>query len=145
MTFNPKTSWLVWALLLAQPDTTLSPQPFWYYCIKSRFFSHIYAWNQWRIRHAYRSPSQNVLSMTEELKLFGEYKERLKAIAGEERARSIVSNSLYVVCSGTDDIANTYFTTPFRVIQYDIPSYVDLLIRGASSFLKVNSIQTLAL
>ncbi|XP_010920107.1 GDSL esterase/lipase EXL3 [Elaeis guineensis] len=78
----------------------------------------------------------NVIPMTDELKLFGEYKERLKAIAGEERAASIVSNSLYIVCSGTDDIANTYYTTPFRILEYDIRSYVDLLIRGASSFLE---------
>ncbi|XP_008807139.2 GDSL esterase/lipase EXL3-like [Phoenix dactylifera] len=78
----------------------------------------------------------NVLSMTEELKLFKKYKERLKAIAGEEKATSIVAKSLYVVCSGTDDIANTYFTTPFRRLQYDIPSYVNLMIRGASSFLE---------
>ncbi|OAY65211.1 GDSL esterase/lipase EXL3 [Ananas comosus] len=38
----------------------------------------------------------NVISMTEQLQLFGEYKERLKAIAGEERARYIVSESVYL-------------------------------------------------
>ncbi|OAY66219.1 GDSL esterase/lipase EXL3 [Ananas comosus] len=65
----------------------------------------------------------NVISMTEQLQLFGEYKERLKAIAGEERAKYIVSESVYLVCTGTDDIANTYFTTPFRKTHFDIPSY----------------------
>ncbi|CAL9164900.1 GDSL esterase/lipase EXL3-like [Musa acuminata AAA Group] len=78
----------------------------------------------------------SVFSMTDELKLFAEYKEKLSAIAGEERGAEIVSEALYVVCAGTDDIANTYFTTPFRRPHYDIPSYVNLLIGGASDFIK---------
>ncbi|XP_017701675.2 GDSL esterase/lipase EXL3-like [Phoenix dactylifera] len=78
----------------------------------------------------------NVISMPDQLKMFEEYKERMKAIAGEERTASILSKSLYVVCAGTDDIANTYFTTPFRQQHYDIPSYVNLLITGASTFLE---------
>ncbi|XP_072957845.1 GDSL esterase/lipase EXL3-like [Typha angustifolia] len=78
----------------------------------------------------------NVISMRDQLQLFGEYKERLKAIAGEEKAASIISQSLFIVCAGTDDIANTYFTTPFRSKDYDIPSYVNLLISGATTFIK---------
>lgn len=77
--------------------------------------------------------------MADQLKMFEEYRERMKAIAGEERTASILSSSLYVVCAGTDDIANTYFTTPFRKPHYDMPSYVNLLVTGASTFLKVNS------
>ncbi|KAJ3688867.1 hypothetical protein LUZ61_018031 [Rhynchospora tenuis] len=78
----------------------------------------------------------NVIPMTDQLELFAEYKEKLKAIAGEQKAAKIISEALFVICVGTDDIANTYFTTPFRVIDYDIPSYVDLLISGAGSFMK---------
>lgn len=84
---------------------------------------------------------QSVFSMTDELKLFAEYKEKLYAIAGEERGAEIVSEALYVVCAGTDDIANTYFTTPFRRPHYDIPSYVNLLIGGASDFIKVRELR----
>jgi hypothetical protein len=80
---------------------------------------------------------QNVISMTDQLKLFAEYKEKLKAIAGEKKAAKILSEAFYVICVGTDDIANTYFTSPFRVVEYDIPSYVNLLISHASSFIKV--------
>ncbi|WOK98804.1 GDSL esterase/lipase EXL3-like [Canna indica] len=64
----------------------------------------------------------NVISMKDQLKLFTEYKERLFAIAGAERGAEIISQALFVVCAGTDDVANTYFTTPFRK-NYDIPSY----------------------
>ncbi|RWW23331.1 hypothetical protein GW17_00012424 [Ensete ventricosum] len=78
----------------------------------------------------------SVFSMNDELKFFEEYKEKLYAIAGEERGAEIVSEAFYMVCAGTDDIANTYFTTPFRRAHYDIPSYVNLLIAGASDFIK---------
>lgn len=77
--------------------------------------------------------------MMDQLKLFAEYKEKLKAIAGEQKAAKIISEALYVICVGTDDVANTYFTTPFRVIDYDIPSYVNLLVSHASTFIKVSN------
>ncbi|KAK1262646.1 GDSL esterase/lipase [Acorus gramineus] len=75
-----------------------------------------------------------VLSPWDQLEMFEEYKEKLKAIAGEERAAFIVSESFYVVCLGTDDLANTY--TPFRSAEYDLPSYIDFILRSATSFLK---------
>lgn len=76
--------------------------------------------------------------MPDQLELFKEYKEKLKSIAGEKRASEIVSQSLYVVCAGSDDVANTYFITPFRKTRYDIPSYANLLLNSASSFIEVN-------
>ncbi|OAY80717.1 GDSL esterase/lipase EXL1 [Ananas comosus] len=78
----------------------------------------------------------NAISMTGQLRLFGEYKERLKAIAGEERAEYIVSESVYLACTGTDDIANTYFGTPFRKTHYDISSYLDFVVSNAEKFLR---------
>ncbi|KAJ3678588.1 hypothetical protein LUZ60_002391 [Juncus effusus] len=79
----------------------------------------------------------NALSMPDQLKLFGEYKERLKQIAGEENAAKIVSGALYLICCGTDDIANTYFGPTLRSVDYDIPSYVDLLLSGATNFINL--------
>ncbi|KAJ3678590.1 hypothetical protein LUZ60_002393 [Juncus effusus] len=78
----------------------------------------------------------NVISMNDQLKLFGEYKEKLKQVAGEKKAAKIISEAFYLICVGTDDIANTYFGTPFRASEYDIPSYVDLLLSGATSFIQ---------
>ncbi|WOL07324.1 GDSL esterase/lipase EXL3-like [Canna indica] len=78
----------------------------------------------------------SVISMEDELKMFAEYKERLYAVAGEERGQEIISQAMYVICAGTDDIANTYFTTPFRKPHYDVSSYVEFLISKASDFIK---------
>ncbi|KAK1320090.1 GDSL esterase/lipase [Acorus calamus] len=77
-----------------------------------------------------------VLSPSDQLKLFEEYKEKLRAVAGEERAASIISESFYSVCFGSDDLANTYFATPFRQAEYDLPSYVDFMVTSAVGFLK---------
>ncbi|KAF7044605.1 hypothetical protein CFC21_053810 [Triticum aestivum] len=54
----------------------------------------------------------------------------------EEEAERIIDGAFFFVCAGSDDIANTYFTTPFRSVQYDISSYVDLLLVGVDKFLR---------
>ncbi|XP_043709195.1 uncharacterized protein LOC122658342 [Telopea speciosissima] len=77
----------------------------------------------------------SVLSLSDQLKLSEEYKEKLKMITGEERARTIIAESLYVLIAGSDDIANTYFSTPFRK-NYNIPSYTDLMLRSALNFIQ---------
>ncbi|KAL6842388.1 hypothetical protein ACP4OV_027815 [Aristida adscensionis] len=77
----------------------------------------------------------SVLTMDNQLDLFKEYKEKLARIAGAKRAAEIVSTSLYMVVTGTDDLANTYFTTPFRR-DYDLESYIDFVVQCASDFIQ---------
>ncbi|KAM7259281.1 hypothetical protein ACFE04_015022 [Oxalis oulophora] len=80
--------------------------------------------------------SANVLSMSDQLKLFKEYMAKIKAGAGEKKVVEILNDALFIVCVGSDDIANTYFTTPFRAPHYDLNSYTDLTSNAASSFLQ---------
>ncbi|KAM0851270.1 hypothetical protein ACQ4PT_052528 [Festuca glaucescens] len=77
-----------------------------------------------------------VISMEQQLVYYDEYRRKLVGITGEEETKRIINDALFVVCAGTDDIANTYYTTPLRRVQYDIPSYVDLLLDGIESFLR---------
>jgi hypothetical protein len=81
---------------------------------------------------------QAVLPMQEELNMFAEYKEKLAGIVGGKAAARILAESLFLVCAGTDDIANNYYLAPVRPLQYDIMAYVDFLVQQASSFMKVN-------
>uniref|UniRef100_A0A8R7UCQ4 GDSL esterase/lipase EXL3 n=2 Tax=Triticum urartu TaxID=4572 RepID=A0A8R7UCQ4_TRIUA len=78
----------------------------------------------------------SVITLEQQLEYFDEYRGKLVAIAGEEEAERIIDGALFFVCAGTDDVANTYFTTPFRILEYDIPSYVDLLLVGVDKFLR---------
>ncbi|KAJ8764249.1 hypothetical protein K2173_005989 [Erythroxylum novogranatense] len=79
------------------------------------------------------SQTASVVSLRGQVDLFRDYVQKIMAAVGEERADSIVSQSFYFVCIGSDDIANTY---PFRKAQYDIDSYTDLMVIYASSFYK---------
>ncbi|KAK2656950.1 hypothetical protein Ddye_010002 [Dipteronia dyeriana] len=78
----------------------------------------------------------SVISMTEQLDLFKQSLTKIKATVGGEQTANILSKSIFIVCSGSDDIANTYFSTPFRRLHYDINSYTDLMSNAASSFLQ---------
>ncbi|OWM66461.1 hypothetical protein CDL15_Pgr013678 [Punica granatum] len=77
---------------------------------------------------------QSVISMPNQLNLFKQYKRNITAAVGQKQAAKIVAQSTYVMIAGNNDIANTYFSTPFRRVHYDVPSYTDLLIDHASSF-----------
>ncbi|XP_010033516.1 GDSL esterase/lipase EXL3 [Eucalyptus grandis] len=78
----------------------------------------------------------SALSLSDQLNLFKEYVNKIKSGAGEEKAADIVKNSVYMVVCGSDDIANTYYSTPFRRGEYDIPAYTDLMLNSASSFIQ---------
>ncbi|KAA8537495.1 hypothetical protein F0562_027103 [Nyssa sinensis] len=78
----------------------------------------------------------SVLSMSDQLEMFKEYIEKLKVIVGEEGTQNILANSFFVVVSGSDDIANTYFGIGIRRLQHDIDSYTDLMASSASSFIQ---------
>lgn len=76
--------------------------------------------------------------MPDQVDLLRNYKEKLKAIVGEERTEFIVSNSLVFVVAGSNDIANTYYLSRAREFQYDISSYTDLMANSASDLVKVS-------
>lgn len=59
--------------------------------------------------------------------MFKSYIGKIKAAVGENKTEIILSISIFLVCSGSNDIANTYFSTPFRRANYDIPAYTDLI------------------
>lgn len=84
---------------------------------------------------------QTVLSLSDQLELFKDYITKLKKIAGEERSSTILREGLVTVFTGSNDITNTYFLTPLRQSHYDVPSYIDLLLSYASTFVQVKKTQ----
>ncbi|KAA8537492.1 hypothetical protein F0562_027100 [Nyssa sinensis] len=78
----------------------------------------------------------SVISLSDQLEMFEEYIEKLKEVVGEERTSTILTNSMYTVVAGSNDIINTYFTALLRKLQYDFPSYADLLVSYASTFVQ---------
>ncbi|AES95175.1 putative triacylglycerol lipase [Medicago truncatula] len=82
------------------------------------------------------SKSASVISLSDQLNMFKEYKNKIKEAVGEMRMEMIISKSVYIICIGSNDIANTYAQTPYRRVKYDIRSYTDLLASYASNFLQ---------
>ncbi|KAG7966833.1 hypothetical protein I3843_08G068400 [Carya illinoinensis] len=80
--------------------------------------------------------------MSDQLEMFKEYKEKLKGIVGEERTNFILSKSLFLVVAGSDDIANTYFVSHARELEYDVPSYTDLMLDKATTFFKILQVRS---
>ncbi|CAL8098938.1 unnamed protein product [Prunus armeniaca] len=75
-----------------------------------------------------------VTTLSDQLLQFEEYIGKLKGIVGEDRANSILANSLFFVVASSNDLANTYFVTGIRKLEYDVPSYTDLMLNLASDF-----------
>lgn len=82
---------------------------------------------------------QSVLSLSDQLEMFNDYITKLEQIVGYERTSTLLSESLFIVVAGSNDITNTYFGMPVRKSQYDVSSYTDLLVSYASSFMQVKS------
>ncbi|KAK2427018.1 GDSL esterase/lipase EXL3 [Trifolium repens] len=78
----------------------------------------------------------SVISLSDQLDMFKKYKNKINESIGEERMNMIISKSVYIICIGSDDIANTYTQTPYRRFNYNIPSYTDLLASHSSNFLQ---------
>ncbi|XP_068326003.1 GDSL esterase/lipase EXL3-like [Pyrus communis] len=76
----------------------------------------------------------SVLSLSDQIDMFKTYINKITAAVGKESAATMVSKSIYIVCTGSNDIANTYFSTPLRRPRYDISAYTDLMVESASSF-----------
>ncbi|BFG17608.1 hypothetical protein CerSpe_038820 [Prunus speciosa] len=77
-----------------------------------------------------------VASLSDQLKQFREYVEKLKGIAGEERTNFIIANCLIFVVAGSNDISNNYFLSGARKSEFDVPSYTDFMLNYASQFVK---------
>lgn len=76
----------------------------------------------------------SALSLSDQLDLFKEYISKIDAAVGQERTATILSKSLFIVCLGSNDIANNYFSIPPRRLHYDISAYTDLMVNSASNF-----------
>ncbi|KAJ8540891.1 hypothetical protein K7X08_001707 [Anisodus acutangulus] len=82
------------------------------------------------------SEISNVIALSCQLEMFKEYIVKLKEIVGKDRKNEILANSFFILVTGSNDITNTYFSTPLRKSYYDVSSYADFLLNYASSFLQ---------
>lgn len=64
------------------------------------------------------------------------YQSELKAYVGDEKAKEILSEALYLISIGTNDFLENYYTLPQRQSQFTVAQYQDFLIGLAGNFVK---------
>uniref|UniRef100_A0A7N0SV22 GDSL esterase/lipase EXL3 n=1 Tax=Kalanchoe fedtschenkoi TaxID=63787 RepID=A0A7N0SV22_KALFE len=73
-------------------------------------------------------------TLSQQMDQFREYKTKLNSLVGENATTQIISQSLFLVVAGSNDIVNTYFDVGVRKKQYDIQSYTTFLANSAGDF-----------
>ncbi|CAM8881153.1 unnamed protein product [Rhodiola kirilowii] len=72
--------------------------------------------------------------MSQQLNYFKEYTSKLKSLVGENQTNTILTKGLFLVVAGSDDLANTYATSPLRRAKYNISAYTDFMANEAAAF-----------
>ena len=79
---------------------------------------------------------QKVIPMWKELEYYKEYKNKLRAYVGKDKANEILSEALYLMSLGTNDFLENYYLSPKRQSQFIVQQYEDFLIGLAGNFIR---------
>ncbi|KAL4636728.1 hypothetical protein ACB092_03G029300 [Castanea dentata] len=82
------------------------------------------------------SSTLGVVAMSQQLQYFKDYIAKLTGVAGEEKAKAIIANSLVLMSAGNNDIGVSY-TGGARKLQYTFPAYCAQLVTWSTTFLEV--------
>ncbi|XP_027368519.1 GDSL esterase/lipase At2g40250 [Abrus precatorius] len=78
-----------------------------------------------------------VMNMSSQFDLFEEALQRIRDVAGDERAKNIVHNALFVISIGTNDVLYNAYLFPGRMIHYgSISAYQDFLLHNLHDFIQ---------
>ncbi|KAF0915722.1 hypothetical protein E2562_038428 [Oryza meyeriana var. granulata] len=75
----------------------------------------------------------SVITLSQQLEYFKEYKEKLKLAKGEYVANEIITEALYVFSIGTNDFIINYFNLPLRPAHYTTAEYIAYLVAEADA------------
>ncbi|KAJ7964762.1 GDSL esterase/lipase [Quillaja saponaria] len=78
----------------------------------------------------------NVIPLWKELEYYKEYRNKLRAYLGEEKANEILSEALYLMSLGTNDFLENYYLLPGRRSQFTVGQYEDFLTELAENFIR---------
>ncbi|XP_071695205.1 GDSL esterase/lipase EXL3-like [Rutidosis leptorrhynchoides] len=82
------------------------------------------------------SKAGTALSMATQLDMFKEYIQKLKTNVGEEATNNIITNSVFLVVVGGNDLQVSYYGLPTRRLQYDIRGYSKFLVTLALDYVQ---------
>ncbi|KAM3752472.1 hypothetical protein ACB098_03G021600 [Castanea mollissima] len=82
-----------------------------------------------------KSSTLGVVAMSQQLQYFKDYIGKLTGVAGEEKAKVIIANSLVLMSAGDNDIGVSY-TAGLRKLEYTFPAYCVQLVTWSTTFLE---------
>jgi hypothetical protein len=74
--------------------------------------------------------------MWKELEYYKDYQNKLRAYLGNEKAKEILSEALYLLSLGTNDFLLNYYVFPTRRFQFSIEEYQDFLVGLSGNFIR---------
>ena len=75
--------------------------------------------------------------------MFKKYISKLKRNIGDEAAHNIITNSVILISASTNDLILSYSDVPIRWIEYDVHTYVNMLVNLAINFVQVMTVSFL--
>ncbi|THF99933.1 hypothetical protein TEA_002461 [Camellia sinensis var. sinensis] len=79
---------------------------------------------------------QHAIPLSQQLEYYKEYQAKLAKVAGNEKARSIIKDGLYILSAGNSDFLQNYYVNPFLYKVYTPDQYSSYLVTIFSSFVK---------
>lgn len=79
---------------------------------------------------------QNVIPLWKELEYYKQYQARLRSYLGKDKAKEIISESLYLMSLGTNDFLENYYIFPTRRLQFSVTEFEDFLVGIAENFIR---------
>lgn len=77
-----------------------------------------------------------MIPLWKELEYYKGFQKELKDHLGEEKAKEVIRESLYLISVGTNDFLENYYSIPKRSSQYSIEEYQKLLVGIAEYFIE---------
>lgn len=81
---------------------------------------------------------QNTISLTQQLRYYGEYQTKIVNLVGKEKANSIISGAIHLLSAGTSDFIQNYYINPLINRIYSPARFSDLLMNSYSAFVEVS-------
>ncbi|CAL5373875.1 unnamed protein product [Camellia sinensis] len=78
----------------------------------------------------------HAIPLSQQLEYYKEYQAKLAKVAGNEKARSIIKDGLYILSAGNSDFLQNYYVNPFLYKVYTPDQYSSYLVSIFSSFVK---------
>ncbi|KAK7276070.1 hypothetical protein RIF29_17202 [Crotalaria pallida] len=78
----------------------------------------------------------HAIPMSKQIEHFQDYVEKLKGIAGKDKAKQILADALVIVSAGSNDVILNFYDIPTRKWEFNITGYQDFLRNNLQTFIK---------